>query len=104
MYSPEGARYFYDLLAGIFSNARVAPKYMQYVGQIHSMLALVGAGLGSALVPEAARALHFDGVEFREVTTPGQPVELLLVWRRENMSPALERFVASMSELAERTA
>jgi DNA-binding transcriptional LysR family regulator len=91
MYSPEGARYFHDMLAGLFESNHVAPIYVQFLSQIHSVLALVQSGLGAALVPEAATSLHFDAVQFRPLRiTPPHPVELYFVWRGDNDNPALE--------------
>jgi DNA-binding transcriptional LysR family regulator len=58
------------------------------------MLALVRAGIGAALVPEAAQSLHFDDVLFRPVETdPLQPVELYAAWRSDNENPALPPFL-----------
>ena len=62
MYAAEGARYFHDMLAELFEAEGVAPIAIQSLSQIHSMLALVRAGIGAALVPEAAQSLHFDDV------------------------------------------
>ena len=94
MYSPGGAQYFYDLVRGLFDRAEVSPQPVQHMNQIHSMLALVRAGLGAAIVPEAATHLHFDDVWFRPLTTdPERPVELHLVWRRDNDNPALAAFL-----------
>ena len=91
MYAPEGAWYFHHMLATMFDEADVQPLAVQHMSQIHSMLALVHAGLGTALVPEAATRLHFDDVFFRPVQThPARPVELNLVWRRDNDNPALK--------------
>ena len=91
MYASDGARYFHDMLVGLFDVHRVSPIYVQFLSQIHSVLALVHSGLGAALVPEAATSLHFDGVHFRPVTThPAHPVELYIVWRSDNDNPALE--------------
>ncbi|MGW3471561.1 LysR substrate-binding domain-containing protein [Saccharopolyspora sp. NPDC000995] len=50
MYSPTESRYFHELLVTTFGNADVQPTYVQYVSQIHTALALVQVGLGSALV------------------------------------------------------
>lgn len=91
MYSPEGARYFHDMLVRLFDAHAVSPNYVQYLSQIHSILALVQSGMGAALVPESGTGLHFDGVHFRPVTASiPHPVELFLVWRTENDNPALE--------------
>jgi DNA-binding transcriptional LysR family regulator len=90
MYSPSEARYFHDLVAVSFSLARVHPEYSQYTSQIHSMLALVRAGFGAALVPEAAISLRFEGVVFRPVrkSRSARPVELYMAWKRDNDNPA----------------
>jgi DNA-binding transcriptional LysR family regulator len=82
------------MLAGLFEAAGVAPITIQSLAQIHSMLALVRAGIGAALVPEAAMSLHFDDVQFRPVETdPVAPVELYAAWRSDNDNPALSAFL-----------
>jgi DNA-binding transcriptional LysR family regulator len=94
MYAPEGARYFHDMLTAQFEAAGVTPQAVQSLSQIHSMLALVRAAIGAALVPEAATSLHFDDVHFRRVETiPARPVELFAIWRSDNDNPALTAFL-----------
>jgi DNA-binding transcriptional LysR family regulator len=94
MYSAEGARYFHDMLGELFEAEGISPIAIQSLSQIHSMLALVRAGIGAALVPEAAQSLHFDDVHFRPVETdPPAPVELYAAWRSDNDNPALAAFL-----------
>jgi len=91
MYAPEGAGYFHGMVSGLFDAAGVSPLQVQHMSQIHSMLALVHARIGAAVVPEAAMRLHFDGVEFRPLDiTPARPVELFVAWRRDNDNPSLK--------------
>ncbi|MFE5396196.1 LysR substrate-binding domain-containing protein [Streptomyces sp. NPDC056568] len=91
MYSPIEARYFHELLISIFRSARARPVFTQYLTQVHSILALVDGGWGTALVPEAAARMRYGGVVFRTVDLPDpQPVELSLVWRPDNDNPALD--------------
>jgi len=91
MYAPEGAGYFHGMLSGLFDAAGISPQQVQHMSQIHSMLALVHARIGAAIVPEAAMRLHFDGVEFRPLDiTPARPVELFVAWRRDNDNPSLK--------------
>lgn len=93
MYSPTEGRYFYDLLASLFRAADVLPTYVQYISQTHTIMALVSAGLGVALVPESARSLNFDGVVLRPLrSAPKTFSELFLVSRRDNDSPAVQIF------------
>lgn len=98
MYSPSDARYFYELIVGIFHRAGVTPRYSQYASQVHTLLALVQAGLGAALVPSAAATLRFEGVTLREVRLPDpNPVELHVVWRRDHDNPALDALLSLLN-------
>jgi DNA-binding transcriptional LysR family regulator len=99
MYAPEGAKYFHDMLVGLFDAAEVAPITVQHLSQVHSMLGLVRAGIGAAVVPEAATSLHLDDVVFRPLATnPANPVELYTVWRADSDNPALEPLVNMLQE------
>jgi DNA-binding transcriptional LysR family regulator len=92
MYSPVESRYFYELLLGMTVRAHARPRYVQYVSQIHTMLALVQAGVGLALVPESAMALHPDGVAFIDLADRQSPlVELAATWPATADNPALIR-------------
>lgn len=97
MYSPIEARYFHDLIAGTLSLAGVNPEYTQYTSQVHSILALVAAGLGVSLVPAAATSLHFEGVVFRPVRKirSSPVVELHIAWKRNNDNPALQNVLGA---------
>jgi DNA-binding transcriptional LysR family regulator len=92
MYSPVESRYFYELVLGLTVRAQVRPRYVQYVSQVHTMLALVQAGIGLAIVPESATELHPDGVAFIDLAdTTTQAVELVATWREAADSPVLTR-------------
>lgn len=96
-YSPSEARYFHELLAGVFQSAGVRPAYVQHVSQVHTVLALVEAGLGIALVPSTAARLRFEGIALRQVALPEpEPVELHLAWREDNDNPALHALLEQL--------
>jgi DNA-binding transcriptional LysR family regulator len=100
MYSQEGARHFHDMLMALLERADVSPVICRSVGQIHSILALVRAGFGAAIVPEAAMALNFDDVHFRPVVTdPVAPSELVAAWRKDNDNPALPTILNILHQL-----
>jgi DNA-binding transcriptional LysR family regulator len=93
MYSPTEGRYFYDLTSSLFRSTDIAPQYVQHIGQIHTILALVSAGMGLALVPESAAGLLVRGVVLRKLVPASHVVaELQLVWRRNQDNPALQVF------------
>jgi DNA-binding transcriptional LysR family regulator len=94
MYAPDGAGYFHNMLVKLFAEAGAQPIYVQHMSQIHSILALVHAGLGAALVPSAATSLHFDDVTFRPLDMePAMPVELYMAWREDTDNPAVAPFL-----------
>lgn len=49
------------------------------------LLALVGAGLGVALVPQSVRSMRLDGVVYRDVTDAAT-IDLSLAWRTDDAS------------------
>ena len=75
-----------------FRNAAIPTNYVQKVSQIHSILALVSASQGIALVPESARALRFEGTVIRKVKMRPVYAELFLAWTTDNENPALGPF------------
>lgn len=68
--------------------AGFAPRPGQTVPQIATMLCLVGAGLGVALVPASAQRLGVPGVVFRPLAQPLN-ADLRMMYRRSDTAPAL---------------
>lgn len=98
MYSPVQARYFYDLTASVLADVR--PRFTQYVTQIHTVIALVAAGRGAAVVPKSAENLGMSGVRYIPLTgIDPAPVELHAAWRRQADNPALQRLIDHLSEI-----
>ena len=92
-YSPYEASYFYQLVQSCLDSEGVQPDIVDYVPQIHTMLALVDSGIGVALIPETASRLHFEGVLLRRMATkPLRPVEMVFCYRKDNDNPILKMF------------
>jgi DNA-binding transcriptional LysR family regulator len=101
MYSPYESRYFHDLLVALFTQADILPRYVQHVGQIHSILAMVRAGLGVSIVPAAAANLKIADVKLRPLKLRNvTPVELFMVWRRDDENPLVPALVGIAGELS----
>lgn len=97
-YSRAGASYFADLVASVLVNVR--PRSLQRVTQVHTMLALVGAGRGVAIVPESAAMFHLHGVSFRSLLEWDRPVvEVRAAWDPRNRNAALDRALSSLPSL-----
>jgi DNA-binding transcriptional LysR family regulator len=92
-FNPLDGKYFYDRIDGLFQSSGIRVNYVQHISQIHSILALVSAKQGIALVPQSARALHFDGTVLRKLKAKPIFAELFLAWRKDNPNPALPEFL-----------
>lgn len=91
MYSPFEARPFYHMLSERFAKAKVIPDIVEHIGQVHTMLALVRAGVGVALIADGAAKLKFEGIVMREMQT--EPVHMVCTYRRDNDNPVLQLFL-----------
>jgi len=83
----------HDAILSCFSAAGVAPVIGQEAIQMQTIVGLVSAGMGYALVPQSVANLMRPGVEYRALATPTPLVETGLAWRRDNDSPVLHGFL-----------
>jgi DNA-binding transcriptional LysR family regulator len=60
---------------------------------MQTIVSLVSAGMGLALVPQSVSNLMRPGVEYRALLDPTPQVETGLAWRRDNESPVLAGFL-----------
>ncbi len=93
MYSAKEGRYFYDCIVGLFATAGVSPRYLYYLKQTHSILGLVRAGLGIAIVPASGRELYMGHLQFRPLVDASPTADMYMVYRDDNDNPALPRFI-----------
>lgn len=98
MYSDSEGRYFHDRIANLFARHQVQPRYVHQLGQTHSIVGLVNAGLGCAVVPASAQALHMEKVVFRPMVRMEQQAEIFLAFCNDNPNPVLGAFVEMTQE------
>ena len=97
MYSITGWLPFFELLGATFRAAGVWPDYVHHVDSTVTMLALVNAGIGLALVPASAACLGFARVRFLPLDPdPGMRSELFLIWHDNNDNPACRSITATL--------
>jgi DNA-binding transcriptional LysR family regulator len=83
----------YDAVLGVFRAAGITPVIGQEAIQMQTIVSLVSAGMGLALVPQSVSNLKRPGVEYRALLDPTPLVETGLAWRRDNPSPVLQGFL-----------
>ncbi len=84
----------YDLIVGCCQRAGFAPRIDQEAIQMQTIVSLVAAGMGVALVPASLQHLRRTGVEYRPLRDRTPAVEIGLTWRAAEDSPAVRAFVA----------
>jgi DNA-binding transcriptional LysR family regulator len=80
------------------------PNFVQVASQMQTILALVGGGLGIALVPQAMQAVQTEHVVYLQVRRRNAQVKyaLGLAFRPSNANPALDAFVSMAHRLRRR--
>ena len=78
----------------------VRPRHSQRVSETSTLLSLVAAGIGAALVPASATSLNLGGTVFRDIED-APDTELAVAWRADNASPAVRRFVDFLTRLVD---
>lgn len=63
---------------------------------MQTVIALVSAGMGVALVPASVEALHRTGVTYRRIEDVQPSVELGAVWRRDDASPLVAGLLGAL--------
>ncbi|MFC0397784.1 LysR family transcriptional regulator [Paraburkholderia rhizosphaerae] len=84
---------FYDIIMDCYGVAGVTPRIGQEAIQMQTIVSLVSAGMGVALVPQSLRNLRRTGVVYRPLTEAVPAIETGLVWRTQAVSPVLAGFI-----------
>lgn len=89
MYCPSESRYFYDKVMDLFVASGVTPRYVQHLAQTHTILSLVRAGIGMAVVPSSVMHLPFKNIVYKPLWRHDIFAEIYLAWDPNNRNPAL---------------
>jgi DNA-binding transcriptional LysR family regulator len=81
-----------EIIVSACADAGFAPRITQEAEQLHTLLALVSAGLGVTLVPEWVARSHPSGIRCAHLNDPLPPYELLLAWNKDTSNPAVSAF------------
>ncbi len=84
---------FHDAILSCFRDAGLTPRIGQEAIQMQTIVGLVSAGMGIALVPQSVSNLKRPGVAYKPLADNTPQVETGLAWRRDNMSPVLRSFL-----------
>jgi DNA-binding transcriptional LysR family regulator len=89
---------FHDAILACFRDHGLTPQIGQEAIQMQTIIGLVSAGMGIALVPQSVSNLKRPGVEYRPLKEATPVIETGLTWRRDNASPVLHAFLKLLRE------
>ena len=84
----------YDLIVGYCAAAGFAPRIEQEAIQMPTIVSLVAAGMGVALVPASLVHMRRTGVVYRALAEASPLMEVGLAWREGGGEPAVAALVA----------
>lgn len=86
----------HDQLLAMCRKAGFSPRISQEAGESSTMVGLVAAGMGVAVLPESLRHLQVDGVAYVAIDSPDAASALHLAHRRNDTSPLVKAFTKLM--------
>ncbi|MEP6996623.1 MAG: LysR family transcriptional regulator [Betaproteobacteria bacterium] len=85
----------HDAIIEFCRQSGFTPRVAQEAIQMQTIVSLVSAGLGVALVPASLRDMRRRGVAYRRLREDSPLLTILLAWRAANRSACLAQFVAT---------
>ena len=98
----QDAPAFSPWLLGLCREAGFEPKVALETDRSPSALNYVAAGFGVAVFPAQIGRMTMPSVRFVPLDEGTPPYQLCAAWRRDNASPALERFLAAARSVVKR--
>lgn len=84
---------FYEQIIHSCEQAGFRPKVAQEAVQMQTIVGLVAAGLGIAIVPASLQNFHRSGVIYRPLQEEIPNTGLYLTWRQHDSSPVINTFL-----------
>lgn len=103
MFSHDESSYLHNLTMEMCTEAGFAPVVRQETRHIHAIVALVGTGMGVALLPASAGFIHMDGIAIRRLKKTDAVVRrahTVLATLQTNANPAVQHFWSFVQEAA----
>lgn len=85
---------FYEQIIHSCQQAGFRPKVAQEAVQMQTIIGLVAAGLGIAIVPASMQNFHRSGVIYRPLQEQIPNTGLYLTWRQHDSSPVIRAFLS----------
>ncbi|MFL9824456.1 LysR family transcriptional regulator [Rhodoplanes sp. SY1] len=100
LFPRETSPLFHARITAACERAAVTPVIVQEATQIHTVMGLVAAGIGLALVPASAERLPRAGAVLIDLVDPPEPADVSVAWPNGRMPLLVPPFLAAAHEAA----
>lgn len=83
----------YDQIISLCQQADFSPTVAQEAMQMQTIVSLVAAEMGIAIVPESLQHLQRTGVVYKAIQEPTSKVAIAMIWRCNDTSPTVQHFL-----------
>jgi DNA-binding transcriptional LysR family regulator len=94
LFPRQSAPAFHDLVTGYCTAHGGQARIVQEAIQMQTIISLVSAGMGIALVPASLRNLARTGVRYMDLDGTAPILETGITWRSRDTTPTIERFAS----------
>lgn len=93
----------YDDIVSFCHSMGFSPQIAQEAIQMQTVVSLVSAEMGVALIPSSLQNLQRTGVTYKPLKEPGPMTEIHLAWREGDQLPTLQLFLDLARDIASRS-
>jgi DNA-binding transcriptional LysR family regulator len=91
----------YDQIISLCQQAEFSPNVVQEAIQMQTIVSLVAADIGIAIVPVSLQNLQRTGVVYKRLIEPTPQAAIALTWRTQDPSPTVQRFLEVVKQVAQ---
>lgn len=84
---------FYDQFIRLCAQAGFTPRVVQEARTTQTIVSLIAGGMGVSIVPASLQSLRRTGVVYRRLEPPVPTIDLAVMWRPDDETPALRSFL-----------
>jgi DNA-binding transcriptional LysR family regulator len=99
LFPRQSAPAFHDIVTGYYAAHGGQARIVQEAIQMQTIISLVSAGMGIALVPASLRNLARTGVSYIDLNGTAPALETGITWRADDTTPTIERFLNIAREM-----
>jgi DNA-binding transcriptional LysR family regulator len=103
LFPRRSAPAFHDKISSYFAEYGRSPQVRQEAIQMQTIIGLVAAGMGLALVPQSLTNLRREGARYLPLKGNPPEIETGLIWASASRMPPLQRFLEMLPSVRSRT-